>query len=443
MLPVVAIVGRPNVGKSSLLNALLGRRLAIVDDMPGVTRDRVAAPVNLHDGWVELVDTGGIGIVDTQSLEDHVEAQIQQALEVADAVIFVTDGREGITPMDEEIARALRGREIPLLLAVNKTESQEARATASEFGALGYEPIPISAMERFGLQYLADQLLELLPEGGGDERDDPELKVAIVGRVNVGKSTFLNQLAGAERSIVSEVPGTTRDAVDLLIEKDGRTVKVTDTAGLKREGSVSGSVDFYAQRRAEHAIKRAEACLLVLDCTDDITRGDRKIAGMIETACKPVVIVANKWDLAKGRMDMSDFGDYVSKTLPGLFYAPIVFTTAKGGKNVLAALDTAQALVKQSKHRVGTPQINKVLQAARTDFRPPVKMRGRPKIYYGTQIAVNPPTLMLFVNDPRLFRKGFRRFLENRFRELLPFGEIPLRIVYKRRRSIFAKKDHS
>ncbi len=443
MLPVVAIVGRPNVGKSSLLNALLGRRLAIVDDMPGVTRDRIAAPVNLHDGWVELVDTGGIGIVDTQSLEDHVEAQIQQALEVADAVIFVTDGREGITPMDEEIARALRGREIPLLLAVNKTESQEARATASEFGALGYEPIPISAMERFGLQYLADQLLELLPEGGGNERDDPELKVAIVGRVNVGKSTFLNQLAGAERSIVSEVPGTTRDAVDLLIEKDGRTVKVTDTAGLKRESSVSGSVDFYAQRRAEHAIKRAEACLLVLDCTDDITRGDRKIAGMIETACKPVVIVANKWDLAKGRMDMSDYGDYVSKTLPGLFYAPIVFTTAKGGKNVLAALDTAQALVKQSKHRVGTPQINKVLQAARTEFRPPVRMRGRPKIYYGTQIAVNPPTLMLFVNDPRLFRKGFRRFLENRFRELLPFGEIPLRIIYKRRRSIFAKKDHS
>ena len=238
-------------------------------------------------------------------------------------------------------------------------------------------------------------------------------------------------------------PGTTRDAVDVLIEKDGHTIKITDTAGLKREASVSGSVDFYAQRRAEHSIKRAEACLLVLDCTDNITRGDRKIAGMIETACKPVVIVANKWDLAKGRMDMSDYGDYVSKTLPGIFYAPIVFTTAKGGKNVLAALDTAQALVNQSKHRVGTPQINKVLQAARTDFRPPVKMRGRPKIYYGTQIAVNPPTLMLFVNDPRLFRKGFRRFLENRFRELLPFGEIPLRIVYKRRRSIFAKKDHS
>ena len=443
MLPVVAIVGRPNVGKSSLLNALLGRRLAIVDDMPGVTRDRVAAPVNLHDGWVELVDTGGIGIVDTQSLEDHVEAQIQQALEVADAVIFVTDGREGITPMDEEIARALRGREIPLLLAVNKTESQEARATASEFGALGYEPIPISAMERFGLQYLADQLLELLPEGGGDERDDPELKVAIVGRVNVGKSTFLNQLAGAERSIVSEVPGTTRDAVDLLIEKDGRTVKVTDTAGLKREASVSGSVDFYAQRRAEHAIKRAEACLLVLDCTDDITRGDRKIAGMIETACRPVVIVANKWDLAKGQMELGEYGDYVAKTMPGLFYAPIVFTTAKDGKNVLAALDTAQALANQSKLRVGTPQINKVLEIARTDSRPPVRMRGSPKIYYGTQIAVNPPTIMLFVNDPRLFRKGYRRFLENLFRSSLPFAEIPLRIIYKRRRSIFAKKDQT
>ena len=442
MLPVVAIVGRPNVGKSSLLNALIGRRLAIVDDMAGVTRDRVAAPAKLNGRWVELVDTGGIGIVDTQSLEDHVEAQIAQALEVADAVVFLTDGREGLMPMDEEIARVLRGKEISLVLAVNKTESNEARATASEFGALGYEPIPISAMERFGLQFLIDELMHLLPEGD-DELEDPTLKVAIVGRVNVGKSTFLNHLAGSERAIVSELPGTTRDAVDLRIEKDGRQIMVTDTAGLKREASVQGSVDFYAQRRAEHAIRRAEVCLLVLDCTDDITRGDRKIAGMIETACTPVVIVANKWDLAKGNMELSEYGDYVAKTLPGLFYAPIVFTTAKDGKNVLAALDTAQALANQSRQRVGTPQINKVLESARSDSRPPVRMRGRPKIYYGTQISVNPPTIMLFVNDPRLFRKGFRRFLENLFRSSLPFAEIPLRIIYKRRRSIFAKKDQT
>ena len=443
MLPVVAIVGRPNVGKSSLLNALLGRRLAIVDDMAGVTRDRVAAPVKLMERWIEMVDTGGIGIVDTQQLESHVEAQIEQALEVADSVVFLTDAREGCTPIDEEIARALRSRNVPLVLAVNKTESKAASSAVADFARLGLEPIPVSALERHGLAFLAEQIVETLPgeeEGEAAAMEDPALKVAIVGRVNVGKSTLLNELAGTERAIVSEVPGTTRDAVDLRVEKDGRTILVTDTAGLKRESSVQGSVDFYAQRRAEHAIRRAEVCLLMLDCTDEVTRGDRKIASIIEDACCPVVIVANKWDLVGGQMTMEDYADYIAKTLKGLHYAPMVFVTAKEGRNVLAALDTAQALSKQARFRVGTPEINRVLERARTEFRPPVRLKGQPKIYYGTQTGVNPPTLMLFVNDPRLFRKGYRRYLENRFREDLPFKEIPLRVVYKRRRSIFARK---
>jgi len=443
MLPVVAIVGRPNVGKSSLLNAFLGRRLAIVDDMAGVTRDRVSARVRIEDRMVEMVDTGGIGLVDTQSLEHHVEAQIEQAIRVADLLLFVTDAREGLTAMDKEIAKSLRGFDVPIVLAVNKAESNEAKASVGEFGQLGLEPIPISAMERHGLGFLGERLIEELPDADEEEQreiEDPALKVAIVGRVNVGKSTFLNHLVGSERTIVSEIPGTTRDSVDVHIEKDGLVILLTDTAGLRREAAVQDSVDFYAQRRAEHAIRRAEVCLLLLDCTDEITKGDRKIASMIADAVKPVVIVANKWDLAVDRMTISDYEEYVSKMLQGLHYAPIVFTTAKGGKNVLAALDTAQALSKQSRHRVGTPEINRVLELAQTGFRPPVRMRGRPRIYYGTQIAVNPPTLMLFVNDPRLFRSGYRRFLENRFREALPFKEIPLLVVYKRRRSIFARK---
>jgi len=441
MLPVVAIVGRPNVGKSSLLNALCGRRISIVDDMPGVTRDRIAAPAELAGRRVELVDTGGIGIVDAQQLEEHVEAQIQQALEMANAVILVTDAHDGCTPVDREIARQLRGRGLPVVLAVNKTESRRAETTVPEFSALGFDPVAVSALERTGLSALSHALAGVLPPPDAEEFAEPVLKVAVVGRVNVGKSTFVNSLVGSERVIVSDVPGTTRDSVDVRIEVDGKTILLIDTAGLKKEASVSGSVDFYAQRRAEESVERADVALLLLDCTQEISRGDRKIAGFVEDSVKPVVIVANKWDLASGRMTMDEYARYVQKTLPGLHFAPLAFVTAKEGRNVRGALDVAQSLHRQAMHRVGTPEINRVLQKAQTDFRPPVRVRGDPRIYYGTQTGVNPPTLMLFVNDPRSFREGYRRFLENRFREDLPFKEIPLRVVYKRRTSIFRRQE--
>jgi GTP-binding protein len=444
MLPVVAIVGRPNVGKSSLLNALIGRRHAIVDDMPGVTRDRVAAHADLDGRWVELVDTGGIGIVDKQQLEAHVEAQIEQALAICDLIVFVTDAHEGCTPIDGEIARALRRREVPVVVAVNKSESKAARATFNEFAELGFEALAVSALEATGLDDLKAWIKANLPEeegGSGGAPPEPVLKVAIVGRVNAGKSTFLNALAGEERVIVSEVPGTTRDTVDVRIEKDGRTILVMDTAGIKRERSVQGSVDFYAQRRAEQAISRSEVCLLMIDCTEEITRGDRQIARFIEDHVKPVVIVANKWDLAKGRMEMDDYAVYVAKKLTGLHYAPMAFVSAKEGRNVFAALETAESLAKQAGQRVGTAEINRAIERAMTESRPPTRIPREPKIYYGTQTSVSPPTIMLFVNDPRLFGPAFRRFLENRFREVLPFTEIPLRIVYKRRKSIFAKKE--
>jgi GTP-binding protein len=433
MLPVVAIVGRPNVGKSSLLNALLGRRYAIVDDMPGVTRDRVSAPADLGGRWVELVDTGGIGIVDKQQLEAHVEAQIEQALAICDVIVLVGDAHEGCTPIDRDIARALRSREVPIVLAVNKTESKRAQAALPEFAELGFEAFPVSALEGTGLEDLREWIRGALPGeagGAGGAPAEPVLSVAIV-----------NALAGEERAIVSEVPGTTRDTVDVRIEKDGRTILVMDTAGIRRERSVQDSVDFYAQRRAEQAIQRAEVCLLLLDCTEEITRGDRLIARFIEDSVKPVVIVANKWDLAKGRMEMDAYADYVAKKLTGLHYAPIAFVSAKEGRNVVAALETAESLAKQGRQRVGTPEINRAVERAMTRSRPPTRMPREPKIYYGTQTGVSPPTIMLFVNDPRLFGQAFRRFLENRFREVLPFKEIPLRIVYKRRKSIFARKE--
>jgi GTP-binding protein len=436
--PVVAIVGRPNVGKSSLLNALLGRRYAIVDDMAGVTRDRVAARATLNGKPCELVDTGGIGIVDKQQLEVHVEAQIEQALEVADHVVFVCDAHDGCTAMDSDIASALRRLDVPVTLVVNKVESRVSEDTVGEFSKLGWDPHPISALERLGIGFLEDSIAEHLPKGE-DVDETPDFKIAIVGRVNVGKSTFFNHLVGSDRVIVSPVPGTTRDSVDTLIEKDGRKILLTDTAGLKKESSVQGSVDFYAQRRSEHSITRADVAILVLDCTEEITKGDRKIASFIVDNVKPVVIVANKWDLAVDNMDISEYAEYLSKKLPALHYAPIVFTTASEGKNVLAAADTAQALFKQGNYRVGTPEINNIILLSMTDFRPPVRLKGNPRIYYGTQIDVNPPSLMLFVNDPRIFSSGYRRFLENRLRESLPFKEIPLRIIYKRRRSLFGR----
>ncbi|MFQ5843622.1 MAG: ribosome biogenesis GTPase Der [Planctomycetota bacterium] len=440
MLPVVAIVGRPNVGKSSLLNALLGRRLAIVDRTPGVTRDRVSAPVRLRDRVVELVDTGGIGTVDDRALETHVEAQIRQALETARAAIFLCDAREGLLPLDHDIAQALRSHDLPLVLAVNKTESREAQAAVPEFGALGLEPCAVSALERSGLEALVDAVLRELPPPEGEEVVDPDLKLAVVGRVNVGKSTFVNRMVGGERAIVSEIPGTTRDAFDVRVERSGKIVLVTDTAGLKREKAVQGSVDFYAQRRAEHAIERAEAILLLLDCTDDITRGDRRIARRVQDAVKPVVLVGNKGDLAADRMSPDEYVGYVRKTMPALHFAPVVVVSALTGAGVAQAVGEARRLVDQASLRVGTAEINQVLERARRDSRPPVRLRRDPRIYYGTQIDVKPPTLMLFVNDPRIFRPGYRRFLENRFRRELPFKEIPLRVVYKRRESLFARR---
>ncbi len=354
--------------------------------------------------------------------------------------IFVTDGLEGLTPMEREIANALRGHDLPLVLAVNKTETEEARAAVPEFGAIGLEPFAISATQRFGLDELCAAVVEKLPEPEGEEALDPDLNLAVVGRVNVGKSTFVNRLAGGGRSIVSEIPGTTRDSFDVRLDRDGKLVQVTDTAGIKKEAAVQDSIDFYAQRRAVVAIDRAEGILLLLDCTDALTRGDRKIARRVRDSVKPVVIVGNKWDLADGHMAKEKYVEYVRKTLPGLAFAPIVLCSAQTGDGVDRVLENARRLQQQSSHRVSTAEVNRVLERARTDVRPPVRLLKNPKIYYGTQIEVNPPTLMLFVNDPRIFREGYRRFLENLFRKDLPFKEIPIRVIYKRRRSIFAKR---
>ncbi len=434
-LPVVAIVGRPNVGKSSLLNCLTGRRVSIVDPTPGVTRDRVSALLTHGDVTLEIVDTGGIGIVDRDDLGEHVERQIAQAVHDASVIIFLTDVREGVTPLDREVARRLRDRakEIPVFLVVNKVDSAKWEGDIAEFYKLGMgDPIPVSAEQIIGTRDLLDRVVEKLPPTG-EAVPDPVMKLAVVGRQNVGKSTFVNAIARSERVIVSEVPGTTRDSVDVQFEKDGRRFIIIDTAGIQQKTHVKTSVEFYSQVRTEDAVRRADVVLLLLDATAEITRSEKRLGDFIAKEGRICIIVANKWDLTGGKVTTEAYGDYLYDRLRGLRYAPISCVTAKDSRNIQATLDLAQSLFKKAHHRVGTGELNRVLAAVREQHRPRPKSGKAPKMLYTTQVGTAPPTFVIFVNDPACFPEDYRRYVESAFREALGFDEIPLVIHYRGR----------
>lgn len=434
--PIVAIVGRPNVGKSTLLNSLVGSRVAIVEPTPGVTRDRVTVLCTLADRTVEVVDTGGVGIVDRQGLEAHVEGQVTQAVEGADVILFLTDAREGLMPLDQRVAHLLRGVDAPVVLLANKVEIEEAEWNLGEFEALGYgSPIPISAKERRGLGELEERLAELLPEGPVTPRmlPPPELKLAVVGRMNAGKSSLVNALLEQERMIVSEVPGTTRDSVDVRFERGGKAVVVIDTAGIRKERIVHGSVDFYAQRRAERAMRRADVTVLLLDVSVEVARLDRQIAAYALDHYHPVVVAASKWDLAPEGAGARDFRQYVYDVLPPLRFAPVVFTSALDGTGVPEVLDSAWLLCEQARTRVGTAGVNRAIENAQGLRAPKPRHGRRGQIYYGTQVEVSPPTFVLFVNDPELFESNYLRYLENQLRKELSFSQVPLKIILRRR----------
>lgn len=442
-LPVVAIVGRPNVGKSSLLNLLTRRQISIVDPTAGVTRDRVSAIVEHDDHYFEIVDTGGYGIVDHDNLTDHVEDQISLAIDKADLVLFVVDISEGITTLDRQVAKLLRKRKLPIFLIANKADSPKHDPQAGEFFKLGFDaPFPMSAHHGRNRSELMDCILNLLPKDQMVRPKDTAMRFAVVGKQNVGKSTFINSLAGEDRVIVSEVAGTTRDSIDVSFEKDGQSFVAIDTAGVrKKKMIVKQAIEFFSYTRAMRSIRRADVVFLFLDATSPTSAVDKKLARYISDQFKPCVIVVNKWDLAKDQADTEQYHDYLDKTLPGFSFAPICFITASESKNVQSLLDLAAQLHKQATTTVTTSKINKVLVSITDERVPSVRSKvGMPRIYYGTQISTQPPTLMLFVNNPNKFDENYQRFMINRLRDTLPYPEVPIRLLLRNHRETSADK---
>lgn len=435
-LPVVAIVGRPNVGKSSLFNWLAGRRIAIVDPTAGVTRDRLAVPVEAGDRVFSLVDTGGMGIEDVDDLTEQIEQQIEAAIAEAAVLLFVVDVRNGVVPLDEEVAERLRHVAKPVLLVVNKCDTPELEPQAAEFFRLGRgQMVRVSAQNNRGRNELLERIREALPPPTEDEaapEDETALKLAIVGRRNTGKSTFINSVARAERVIVSAVPGTTRDSVDVHFERDGQKFIAIDTAGVRKKRSLANDIEFYSLHRAERSIRRADVVLLFLDAHQRISRVDKQLAEYIFQHHKPAIFVVNKWDLMRP-ISTGEFGDYVRKVFPNLDYVPIAFITAKDGKNVYGVLKLARTLHEQASARVSTGEINRILRMAVAAQAPPLRQNRRPKIYYGTQTSASPPTIVLFTNGPELFDNTYQRYLIKTFRDHLPFNDVPIKLVLRQR----------
>ncbi|MHB1037453.1 MAG: ribosome biogenesis GTPase Der [Pirellulales bacterium] len=436
-LPQVVIVGRPNVGKSSIFNWLIGKRVAIVDPTAGVTRDRLTHLLCAGDRYFELVDTGGMGGEDSDDLTRQIEEQIDIAIESASVVLFVVDTRARLMPLDEEVARRLRHVKAPVICVANKTDAESMDSQADEFYRLGQPALlHASVQENRGRQALLEMILERLPPATAEDAEplgEPVMKVAIVGRRNTGKSTFVNTLAHAERMITSEIPGTTRDSVDVRFELDGKSFIAIDTPGLTRRKSIATDLDFYSMHRAQRSIRRADVVFLFMDAVQKISKVDKQLCDYVAEQYRPCVFVVNKWDMVAGSVPTEKWADYVRETFRTLWYVPIAFVTGQTGKNVQALLNLGQMLFKQANQRVATGELNRLVRAAVDYNPPPVQQNRRTKIFYGTQVGVQPPTIVLFCNDPDALTQPYRRYLLGVFREHLPFGEVPIKLYLRRR----------
>jgi GTPase len=436
-LPQVVIVGRPNVGKSSLFNWLARRRLAIVDATAGVTRDRLTHLTSAQGRFFELVDTGGLGFDDPDNLTSQIEDQINTAIESASVVLMVVDAREGLTPLDHEVAKRLQYVETPVICVANKADDATIDANADEFYKLGRgKLLCTSTTQNRNRQDLLELIAERLPPALPENATPPpesEMKVAIVGRRNVGKSTFVNTLAHAERMIVSEVPGTTRDSVDVRFELDGKAFMAIDTPGLKRGRSIASDVEYYSFHRAQRSVRRADVVLLFFDPMQRISKVDKQLCDYIAQQYKPCVFVVNKWDLQHDSMPTEKWVHYLHDTFRAMHHVPIAFVTGKTGKNVKALLNHAQMLCTQARQRVATSDLNKLLEAAIAANPPPIYQNRQPKIFFATQVGVEPPTLVLFCSNPAAISQTYRRYLLGVFRDRLPFTEVPIKLYLRRR----------
>lgn len=434
--PIVAIVGRPNVGKSTLFNKLSGERIAIVEDTPGVTRDRIYYETEWCGTKMMLIDTGGIEPKTDDIILKHMRLQAEIAIETADVIIFMTDVRAGMTADDREISRMLQRSGKPIVLAVNKVDNIGALPLEFyEFYELGLgDPIPLSSLHGTGSGDLLDRVCEFLPEQDEEEDDSDTIKVAVIGKPNAGKSSIINRILGEDRLIVSDIAGTTRDAIDTKVENEFGKFVFIDTAGIRRKSKVEDRIEKFSVLRAKMAVERADVCLIMIDANEGITEQDEKIAGIAHEAGKASIIVVNKWDIIeKDNSSTKAFTDDIYNHLSYMTYAPLLFVSAKTGQRVGKLFEHINYVANQAATRITTGMLNDVLADAVARVQPPSDKGRRLKIYYMTQSGIKPPTFVLFCNDAELFHFSYQRYIENQLREVFGFKGTPIKLVIRQR----------
>lgn len=433
--PIVAIVGRPNVGKSTLFNIFANSRISIVEDTPGVTRDRLYADTEWLDNEFMMVDTGGIEIMNTDKIAVSIRQQAQIAIAEADVILFVCDARAGITHEDAEVAKMLRQSKKPIVLAINKADSPKQEMEIFEFYNLGIgEPIPVSAANHLGLGDLLDAVVEKFPETSayGEDGNEDEIKVALIGRPNVGKSSIFNTLVGEERSIVSDVAGTTRDAIDTPVIREGQKFLFIDTAGMRRKARIDEPIEKYSIIRSLRAVDRSDVVLMVIDAIDGVTEQDKKIAGYAHEAGKGIVLVVNKWDLYdKDNTSTLRYTENLRRELVFMQYAPVVFVSAMTKQRIHRLPEVIHYVAEQNAMRISTSVLNQVVEDAIAINPPPTEKGKRLKILYATQVKIKPPTFVIFVNEPEIMHFSYQRYLENKLREAFGFEGTPLQMIIR------------